>query len=374
VPPVVFSLEQPDPAKLEALWTDLERRADLTFFLSWNWIGPWVAEAGPPDVVLVGRADGEIICLGLLRRRTGWRHGFVRSRTLYLHQTGREDEDIIFTEYNGFLTDRRFGNLLAPAIACLRKHGRIDEIDLGGVVAADHALLEQAGHPTLLTARKTTAYVDLKRIRESGKDYLGEVSSNTRYQIRRALKVYEGRGPLSLRPAADIGEALAFFDAMGVLHEQGWQRRGTAGAWRHPFLVRFHRRIIERSFAAGGIDIVRIACGEQDVGYIYCLNQGGWIGSYLSGFAYEEDNKVKPGLVSHYLYIHHRLKTGGDVLDFLAGDHRYKTSLGVPGPEMLWVKVQQRRPQLILEGALRAVKRRLERRRAPAEQQQEPPS
>jgi len=41
---------------------------------------------------------------------------------------------------------------------------------------------------------------------------------------------------------------------------------------------------------------------------------------------------------------------------------------------MLWVKVQQRRPQLILEGALRAVKHRLERRRAPAEQQQEPPS
>jgi hypothetical protein len=152
---------------------------------------------------------------------------------------------------------------------------------------------------------------------------------------------------------------------MGVLHESGWQRRGSAGgAWRYPFLVRFHKSVIERTFAEGGTEMVRIACGEDDVGYIYCLNQRGWIGSYLSGFAYEDDNKIKPGLVSHYLYIEHRLKTGGDVLDFLAGDHRYKTSLGVPGTDMLWVKVQQRRPLLMLERQLRRFKQKLEKRRA----------
>jgi len=365
VAPVAFSLEHPDPAALQHLWTDLVRRADLTFFISWQWIGSWVAEAGPPDAVLVGRADGEVVCLGLLRRGTEWRHGFVRSRTLYLHQTGCQDEDIIYTEYNGFLTDRRFGSLLIPAIDWLRRNGGIDEIDLGGIVAADHAALEQAGHATLVTAHKSTAFVDLKRIRDTGADYLAEVSSNTRYQIRRAIKAYEERGALSLMAARNVSEALAFFDAMGVLHERGWQRRGSAGgAWRYPFLVRFHKSVIERSFAAGGIDMVRIACGNDDVGYIYCLNQGGWIGSYLSGFAYEDDNKIKPGLVCHYLYIEHRLKTGGDVLDFLAGDHRYKTSLGVPGTDMLWVKVQQRRPLLMLERELRRLKQRLEQRRA----------
>jgi hypothetical protein len=47
------------------------------------------------------------------------------------------------------------------------------------------------------------------------------------------------------------------------------------------------------------------------------------------------------------------------VLDFLAGDHRYKTSLGQPGPDMYWLRVQERRPQFLLEDALRRVKQRI---------------
>jgi CelD/BcsL family acetyltransferase involved in cellulose biosynthesis len=72
---------------------------------------------------------------------------------------------------------------------------------------------------------------------------------------------------------------------------------------------------------------------------------------------------MKPGLVSFSLYVQHRLRHGGDMLDFLAGDHRYKTSLGNPGPRMYWFRVQERRAHLMLEGALRRAKRWLERRR-----------
>jgi CelD/BcsL family acetyltransferase involved in cellulose biosynthesis len=120
--------------------------------------------------------------------------------------------------------------------------------------------------------------------------------------------------------------------------------------------------VIARSFPYG-VEVVRIRCGEQIVGYVHCLVRGSWIGSYLSGFAYEADNKVKPGLVSFYLYIQHRLKIGGDVVDFLAGDHRYKTSLGTPGPKMYWFRVQEPRLQFVVERALRRVKKWVERRR-----------
>lgn len=361
---VAFALERPDREELERWWTDLEQRAEITAFLAWSWIGTWIDVAGMPDAVLVGRANREIVCLGLLRRGMERRHGFVRSRTLYLHQSGRSDEDIIFIEYNGVLTDRRYASLLDDAVTFLGGSGGVDEVDLGGITTADHQRLEQAGIRTLVTARKTSAYVDLKQLRDRGGEYLASISSNSRYQIKRAVKAYEERGRLSLQAAGSKEQALAFFEALGALHEAGWQRRGAVGAWHYPFLVRFHRRLIERSFDAGGMEIVRIACGEEAIGYIYCVNRGGWSGSYLSGFAYEEDNKIKPGLVSHYLHIEHKLRTGGDILDFLAGDHRYKTSLGVPGTDMVWVKAQQKRPALMLEGALRWLKRRVEQRRA----------
>jgi CelD/BcsL family acetyltransferase involved in cellulose biosynthesis len=121
--------------------------------------------------------------------------------------------------------------------------------------------------------------------------------------------------------------------------------------------------VIETSFAEGGIEIVRVSCGDTPIGYIHCLVRSGWIGSYLSGFAYEGDNKVKPGLVSFYLYIEHKLKTGGEVFDFLAGDHRYKMSMGKPGPNIYWFLVQERRLQFMLEDGLRWVKQRLEKLR-----------
>ena len=121
---VAFSLERIDTSALQHLWTELEPRADITFYLSWVWIGTWVEEAGPPDYVLVGRAGDDVVCLGLLRKSVQRRHGFVRSRTLCLHETGNPDQDIVFIEYNGLLTDRRFRRLEPQAIAFLPENLR----------------------------------------------------------------------------------------------------------------------------------------------------------------------------------------------------------------------------------------------------------
>lgn len=359
---VTFSLEQPDQAQLMDWWTELERRADPTFFLSWMWLGTWIEQSGLPDGVLVGREGGRIVCLGLLRKGVEWRHRAVRSRTIYLNETGKRDEDIIFIEHNGFLCDRDVLGLAPRAIAFLRTDsslGRFDEIQLGGVNEAIYDELQESGFRLHLVDRKPTAFVDLKGMRETNTTYLSTLSSNTRYQVKRAVKMYEKRGPISVEPARDTGEALLFFEELGALHEASWRRRGSGGAWSHPYLVAFHRRLIERTFADGGIDIVKISCGGVPIGYIHCLVRGGWIGSYLSGFAYEDDNKLKPGLVSFYKYIEHKLASGGDTIDFLAGDQRYKMSLGQPGPSMCWFRLQESRPQLMLEAGLRQAKQRL---------------
>jgi CelD/BcsL family acetyltransferase involved in cellulose biosynthesis len=357
---VAWRLERPEQAALEAQWRALEARADITSYLSWDWIGAWIEEAGLPDWALVGRAGGEIVCLGLLRRKAERRHAFVTSRTLHLHATGCEDQDIIFMEHNGFLTDRRFASLEAQAIGFLRKRqgeiGRFDEISLGGFTEDRFEAVRKAGFRTHVHSFKNTSLVDLAALRGSGGDYLATLSANTRQQIRRAVRLYEARGPLVLEAAGSVEEALAWFEDMGVLHEAAWRARGeSGGAWRFPFLLAFHRRVIAQSFPRG-VEIVRISCGGEAIGFIHCLVRGGWIGSYLSGFAFEADNKVKPGLVCFYLYVQHRLKIGGDLLDFLAGDHRYKASLGTPGPKMYWFRVQERRPQFVIEHALRWVK------------------
>jgi CelD/BcsL family acetyltransferase involved in cellulose biosynthesis len=79
--------------------------------------------------------------------------------------------------------------------------------------------------------------------------------------------------------------------------------------------------------------------------------------SYQSGFNYEEDNRLKPGLVSHRVAIEHCLAAGDAVYDFLAGDDRYKRSLGTHGGRLFWLTLQERRLSFSLERRLRAAKR-----------------
>jgi hypothetical protein len=96
----------PPLAALEREWRALEAVAYPSFFTSWQWIGTLLA-AVPPERrpnLLRGVARGETVALALLgagvaRRR----HGLVRSRALYLNQTGDPRFDSIMIEHNGIL-------------------------------------------------------------------------------------------------------------------------------------------------------------------------------------------------------------------------------------------------------------------------------
>ncbi len=62
---------------------------------------------------------------------------------------------------------------------------------------------------------------------------------------------------------------------------------------------------------------------------------------------------------SHYLAIEHNLQHGAARYDFLAGDYRYKKSLGTHASEMIWAVVQRERLRFQAEDAFRRLKRRL---------------
>lgn len=57
----------PPEAVLAGMWTELDSRSDSSFFLSWTWIGPWLAlmPTGVEPQLLVARRDGETVGLAL---------------------------------------------------------------------------------------------------------------------------------------------------------------------------------------------------------------------------------------------------------------------------------------------------------------------
>jgi CelD/BcsL family acetyltransferase involved in cellulose biosynthesis len=363
---IIFSVESiANLDRIEGMWRDLEARANCSFFLSWQWIGCWLRETGLTPTVVTGRLDGRVVSLALLVARRVWRHRWLHANTIFLHETGDPALDINFIEYNGILVDRTLG---AAAIErCLEfligtpivggGSAAWDELYLGGVPIGYIESLERCGLPLRIAARKPSAAVDFVALRQNHRAYLDDLSANTRYQIRRAVRLYEKRGPLRLDVARDGAQALAFLDELKVLHQRRWEPRGKGGAFSYPFLERFHRSLIVRSLPEGNVELLRISARGQPIGYLYNFIWRGWVGTYLSGFAYEADARLKPGLVSYYLCAERHLANGMETQDFLAGEARYKTSLGKPGREMLWLAVQQPRLRLRLEAALRRVRR-----------------
>jgi CelD/BcsL family acetyltransferase involved in cellulose biosynthesis len=357
------------PEDLGLLWRDLERRADITFFLSWDWMGAWIAELDAPPLVLVGEAGGALVLLGLLvprlRREAG---GAIRVRGLHLHATGHAEIDVIAHEYNGFLVDRAWaGRAEAEAVAWLlgRRVGdhRCDELHIKDIVAERGAALIPPDALTRELSRKPSWRVDLDAVRASGKPYLDTLSANTRQQIRRAMQLYEERGALSATPAPDAETALAWLDALAELHQRQWQARGEPGGFAFPFFTRFQRRLVAECVPRGTAELVRVSAGEQPIGYVYNLILRGQVLAFVTGFEAEEDARLKPGLVSHALCIQRHADTGARLYDFMAGDYRYKANLGQPGPELIYLLLQRPTPMTRAEQAARGVWERVRRLR-----------
>jgi CelD/BcsL family acetyltransferase involved in cellulose biosynthesis len=290
----------------------------------------------------------------------------LNPRSINLNETGDSNIDPLGLEYNSLLVDRR---LERQAVVQAALTGLIDcdldwdELNLGGILANEMgawiSAADRIGLQVQVRARSKCHHVTLGKTRPSKADYLRHLSRNTRQQVRRALRLYEKHGPVSITPARDDSEAKDFLADLKKLHQASWTRRGHAGAFANEVFERFHRDLIEDRFDAGEIQLLRCSAGASAFGYLYNIVRNGWVYAYQSGFRYQEDSRLKPGLVSHCLAIKHNSVQGNRVYDFMAGDSQYKRSLGTDCLDMTWVAIQRPRARLRLEKALRGLKRRL---------------
>src|SRR5258707_7664875 len=123
-----------------------------------------------------------------------------------------------------------------------------------------------------LYASRPAPFVDLEALRCLGRDFLATTSGNTRYQIRRSERRYAALGPLAIQRARSLDEAQDFLTALARLHQSYWTGRGKPGAFANPNFERFHRALIVRAFADGGIDLLKVTAGATILGYLYNLS------------------------------------------------------------------------------------------------------
>jgi CelD/BcsL family acetyltransferase involved in cellulose biosynthesis len=199
---------------------------------------------------------------------------------------------------------------------------------------------------------RTVPYVDLP---ESFDTYLGSLSSNMRYHVRRRRREMGDAQIRIIRRGRDVDFALeAFFD----LHRRRWERDGLPGNFREPsmqaFLCQFCHAAAQRGWlriyelsAGGRTQCVMIAFHRKGIAYYY---QMGW----------DPDATVRsPGVVVMAESIEQAIREGLRRYDFLRGDEAYKqrwTSTSVEQMTFVVARCPSARVMLAAEGFKNRIK------------------
>ena len=320
------------------------------------------------ELYLLKVVDGDrLIGLAVFGARMLTRHGFVRSRTLLLHETGSKEMDRMTIEYNSILAETgREREVVIAGVKCVTAANiNWDELMVSGVEArtleAWQATVQGTNTRLVFRQESTCPFVDLDAVRKSGGDYLALLSSNTRQQIRQSIKAYEKAGSLSISVASSEELAVEYLHGLQEMHDAHWKGRGQDGAFGSEFTRNFHDRLVREAISRGELQMLRVTVGSEIIGYLYNFTTGGHVYFYQSGFKYSEDRKLRPGLVCHYLAVMHNLEAGNRIYDFLSGAQRYKQSLATANVKMYWFVLQKPRIVFAVERLLERVKHAIRR-------------
>lgn len=328
-------------AEAEAIWRDLEARAEPGLSTSWDWTSTWLDHFG--EVVshrfALGYAGGRACGAALLAEGVGQRRGPFALRTIHLGTAGLAPPHSVYVEYNRLLAEPGHRAAFAgELLRHLRGEPGWDELVLDGFAAADAALLTSA-EPRFEVDEQVAPYADLEELAGPDRDVVAGLSKNTRQQVRRTLRGLEGmRG----ERAASVDEALDVFAELVELHQAKWTAAGEPGAFADPGVVSFHRALIRRVGPERAI-LYRSRSGQGTVGCLYSFAENGRALFYQGGFAPFEDSKIKPGLATHALCMQDCLDRGLRDYDFLAGESRYKSQLSNREASLVWAVLRRRR-------------------------------
>ena len=347
----------PDIAQLEAQWVQLETLASPSYFLSWGWTGTWLRWL-PNSItpkLLMARRNGKTVGLAILVKNIQARRWLaLPSRILFLNETGDADYDLLTIEYNGILLEPQHAR--ETVTACLdylrKQEENWDELVVSAADSGNPVLFVHDSLRIKVNRTLPSWFVDLDKIREMNKPYLETLSSNTRYQIRRAIRECEKFGDVEFSCAQTAEEALDYLSGLIELHQAYWTGKGKNGCFANPFFSEFHQQLIRHRFDSGEIQLVRIKLGKHIFGYLYNLTSDGHVNFYQCGFNYQLSGKLKPGMVAHYKAIEYNIANGNSIYNFLASDDRYKRSLSTDKHTLLWVSIQKRRLRFRLEDTL----------------------
>jgi succinate dehydrogenase flavin-adding protein (antitoxin of CptAB toxin-antitoxin module) len=347
---------------LDSTWT--KRRVETQdFFLSQTWIDTYLKHWPVSDCFAAVECKGLILAvlsIGHRNSRLAKRYnslGFNVSSSKELVSATLETNGLIGT--NGEHLISQFSDILG----LLSKSDEWQELRIDGLLKSEaisvQRIAKEHGFLSHVHSEQLTYAVDLDVIRNqfNGK-YLDSLSSNTRSQLRKALKTArQDLGEVVLDQSSTENESLDWLEELAKLHQARW----NVGEVREGFALErffdFQRDLVKSSGNANELQMLRLSAGGKPLAYLYNFAFKDSCSFYMSGIDYDQTTKYRPGMLAHWYAIERNLSSQLAKYDFLAGTNRYKESLA--NTQNTRISVILRKPNLLfrIEDALRQYKR-----------------
>lgn len=330
----ITDINKQELEQLKKQWIALELPAQNAIFTSWYWISSWLKFIKYKTQLLTVTYQNRIVGLAFVMPYNQKKYG-IQAKQLWLNRTGSTSLDQIWNEYNDVLCEKGLEYSIRSAVLAYFEESltQIDELVIG---VSNKNISQTPTSNSLMqyTSWKTNSYsTDLKPNYTHWNEYLQSLSKNTRNQIKRSAKLYGGAENISISPANSITQAKEFFNAAGNFHKLRWVNQSSG--FKNQNFIDFHHQFIEDNFNSGCIDIIRVHINNKTICYLYNLMYKKTVYFYLSGIEYANDNRYKPGLLSHSLAISHYAAQGYQKYDFMGGEGRYKNSLSNKNSAMI---------------------------------------
>ncbi|NQY35797.1 MAG: GNAT family N-acetyltransferase [Alteromonadaceae bacterium] len=351
----IKSFKLSDKHQIAEKWQDLEKRSSCSVFLSWLWISHWLDLVNEDIFIVESYQNEQIVGLGFIVETTRRVFGVIPIKQWWLHRCGDPHKDQIWIEYNDFLLDKRFSEIVRKEIIeFLHTREFAGQEFIVGLLKNN--LVETFFHKTkkMRSIMDVKGYlVDFKKIKV---DYSSDVlSKNTRYQIRRSKKLLEQKGELSFKVVSEPTEIALLAPEIASLHIKRWQGCTEGSGFTNVIFEKFHREMMIDDDNKV-IQISVLSLNNKDLGYLVNYVYQGDVFFYLSALTIEADEKIKIGLVLHSEAIQYYVNQKYKTYDFLGGEAQYKRSLSDQSYNLSLVCFYKANFILSVEQVLRRVK------------------
>jgi hypothetical protein len=356
-----YHLDEGNVEELAHKWLALQGDTNSSVFVAWFWVKHWLEQKNliANNCLCVEVKQGHetvgLALFGIKTKKVFWGLSFNQ---YFLHKSGNTKEDQTWIEHNTFLLHKDYEQQLSNEICqALAKIQSIDDIKIG--LSSPHFIdtLNFTGF-NFRTELSSPGYLANLAGFTTLEDYLASLSKNTRSHIKRSIKLLNQQSPLRLALAFDTDEKDKVLKSIADLHRVKWRSTIYGSGFDNPCFYAFHQALIQDKQPLQNCRLYTLYQDDTALGHVYLLTQGDRWTFYLSALNFNDDNRIKVGLVIHSLVIEQAIKEGISVYDFLAGEAQYKNSLSNAQPyEQHIYCFYRNKPLLIFREYLRKCKR-----------------